>query len=298
MPTAYSTFGDSTGTEGGYLRKYVLAQFRSDADLDWVAGVRRVCVLDELKWEAFKAKRPYLKEQKGLWSSVERGVAQATIVVIDPEPVESNLRRSLEAEGAEEGVDFDRKKLVDGCATALIAGTPVAYLPNEIARILGWYPPELYLSFHDFTPESIRQHVGLGLRDAKVFAARAHATFDVASAWDASATSTDLFRQPAHRLVLCELLSTERIFDEEHPRSAAFLNKAVDVIAERLESVLPISGSIVDRPLVREYDSRAVDHIQAADIAAGWARELLDLADERAVAGRFARVIVNGTLVR
>ena len=44
---------------------------------------------------------------------------------------------------------------------------------------------------------------------------------------------------------------------------------------------------------LQEFDSRAVDHIQAADISAGWAKELLDLNGERALPNTFERVVVN-----
>ncbi len=34
IPTAVSTYGDATKTSGPF-QKYILAQFRSDADLEW-----------------------------------------------------------------------------------------------------------------------------------------------------------------------------------------------------------------------------------------------------------------------
>ncbi len=46
-----------------------------------------------------------------------------------------------------------------------------------------------------------------------------------------------------------------------------------------------------------EQNSRTIDHLQAADIAAGLERETLDGADINAVALAFDRVWLNGCLV-
>jgi hypothetical protein len=292
IPTAYSTYGDSTTTEGGPLCKYVLAQFRSDADLSWVINARNALTVEELKWKVIRARRPHLKNSTDLWSEIVAGVGQAMIVVIDPEPLGRRVRERFLADGAYEGRDFNNDDIIKGCASALIAGTPVAYLPNELARVLGWYPPALHLSFAQFTPEGIQRKIGSGLRDAKVFAARAHATFDPPTSQQGA--TTDVFRSPATPLVVAELLSTGRVFDVEHAESAALLNEVSDAIADSLASVLPVSGIIAGKPLVAEYDSKAFDHLQAADIAAGWARELLELGDERALARAFKRVLLNG----
>jgi len=50
---------------------------------------------------------------------------------------------------------------------------------------------------------------------------------------------------------------------------------------------------------VSEGKSQDIDHIQAADLAAGWAVDLLTLTngDYRALAQRFAWVGVNGVIV-
>jgi hypothetical protein len=50
---------------------------------------------------------------------------------------------------------------------------------------------------------------------------------------------------------------------------------------------------------VWETNSRDVDHIQAADLAAGWAVDLLTLTngDYRSLAQRFAWVGVNGIVI-
>ena len=95
IPTAASSFADSTTTEGP-LRRYVLAQYRSDSDFEWVKMVRTILVTDELKYHVFVSARPQLRKQRELWHRIENGVGQATIIVIDPRAVEELVRDTLD----------------------------------------------------------------------------------------------------------------------------------------------------------------------------------------------------------
>src|SRR5438094_364794 len=106
IPAAGATYGDSTKTEGGALRKYVLAQFRDNANLDWVRDLRGVLVKQELKYRDVVEARPKLKLNRRLWARIERGVGQASIIVIDPQPLETAIREMATAEGMVEGHDF------------------------------------------------------------------------------------------------------------------------------------------------------------------------------------------------
>lgn len=297
IPTAKSTFGDATSTPEGPLRRYILAQFPDDAPLDWVSEVRSLCVVDELKWKAFQLRRERLQAKKDLWSRIYKSMRSATIVVINPQETERAVRTELESQGAEEGTDFNQKDLIGRCATALIGDTPVAYLPNQLSRILGLYPENLYLSFDKFTPEKIKDRIGGTLQDAKVFAARAHATFDLDSLRGFRRSTTDAFTNPGASVVLQELLSTQRGFDIEHPKSSEVLNEAADIIAGALADVLTLPGELTEQPLVTEYDSKNIDQLQAADIAAGWAHELIALGNERALGDTFGKVLINGRIL-
>ena len=180
IPTTSSTYGDSTKTEGHALsRKYVLAQFRSDADLEWVHRLRAILVKEELKYIHFREARPKLKAQKELWERIESGVGQATIVVIDPDPVESEIRQYIKSEKLKPEDGVTDKVIIETCATAIISRTPVAYLPNQLFHAVPWgiYTP--IASLEDFAPEAIKAEIGGGLKHAMIFAARAHAIFDL-----------------------------------------------------------------------------------------------------------------------
>lgn len=327
VPSGYSTFGDSTKTEGGPLAKYVYAQFRDDVDLDWVGRLRSSLGIEELGWDAVRMSRAKLKTDKTLWMKVESGVGKATVIVSDPEPVYSTIQLAFSNRGMEEGVDYTEEDLFSGCATALVRGTPIAYFPTEMMLSLQ-DPPMLELAtLERFTPAHIQQKIGSGLRDARVFAARAVALFDTPLTADHFGSMSDVWRSPLSRLVLREVLATERVFDEEHPKSVELLNEAAIEIAGRLNTDWPLGDCDFDateevlegnetrlhgehrerttaephslqsagcsRALTREASSRFFDQLQAADVAAGWAREIIDTAGLNALGSKFHCVWIN-----
>lgn len=128
IPAMSSTYGDSSKTEGCALnRKYVLGQFRSNADLDWVQRLRAALSSDELKYAHFREVRHRLHAQKQLWKLIESGVGQATIVVVDPEPVEMQVREYVKSEKITPEDGATEKAIIENCATAIIGKTPIAY---------------------------------------------------------------------------------------------------------------------------------------------------------------------------
>lgn len=298
IPTAVTTYGDSSPSEGSPLRKYVLAQFRSDAHLEWVGELRSFLVKEELKYKDFRLARPRIKAKRELWSRIENGVGQASVIIIDPDPIEAAVREYVEKEKIGADILVTQERIADTCATALIAGTPIAYLPLELAKAVPWGIYDPIARLEDFMPQSILRAIGGGLRQAQIFAARAHATFDLAGYDSTVASTNELFRSPLSRVMLAEILSTRRVFDDESPKTVAVLNRMSEEIADSLVDGFVSPDSIANEPLVREVSSRAIDELQAADIAAGWAREIIDVGDITSVANRFERLWVNGKRVK
>jgi hypothetical protein len=295
IPTAVSTYGDATRTSGRF-QKYILAQFRSDADLEWVTRTRSKLVKAELKFRDIKENRPFLKKDKILWSQIEKGVGQGTVIVIDPgeyEPLAKDtlVKADIEKSGSEVNA------IIDACTSEVLAGTPIAYLPSELFRALNWQATEI-TTLDRFKPDQLAAALGGSLKHAVIFAARAHAIFDV-GLLDGVKSTSDALRSPRlARVILPELLSTARIFDVEHPVSVDMLNDAVDLIASAVEAVYPDLDRTSDKPLVIETDSRGYNELQASDVAAGWARELLELVDAQALGARFERVWLNGRRIK
>jgi hypothetical protein len=299
IPTGASTYGDSTTTEGGRLRCYVLAQFRSDADFEWVKELRRFLVKDELKYTYFKEVRPRLKEDRRFWARIEQGVGQASIIVIDPEPVEREIREALHALPVHDGTaNLEEKLITEACATEIVAKTPIAYLPFSLARAVPWGAYDFLTTLESFAPDNIRARIGGGLREARIFAARAHAMFDLKVSSDSISHTEDIFRSPLARVMLAELVATTRSYDEEHPTTLPVLNDAAQQIAIALEQSYPGLAKAAESPLIREVSSKAIDEIQAADIAAGWARDIMEVANSRSLGAQFERVWINGKRIK
>jgi hypothetical protein len=293
-PVSSSTFGDSRETAGApALRKYILAQFQSDADLEWVLRLRAKLGHDELKYRDFQPEHRRLKSSEPeLYKIILKGIAQANVIVIDPGPIADLATDYYLQQRAEPGIDFTESDIINTCAVCLISETPLAYLPNKL-----WLESEKGLIFppvklSSFAPADLLKKVG-GLRGAKVLAARAHAMFDVKN----KGRIGDFAISPLRDLVFREILLTTRFFDTEHVQSVEVLNEAADVIASTMHTSPWFEQIDPAQPLIRECSSRDIDLLQAADMAAGWAGDILELQDVRAIANTFRRVMVNGKVL-
>jgi hypothetical protein len=121
-------------------------------------------VKDELKYLDVRDALPRLEGDQGLWRSIRSGVGQATVVVIDPKPFANDVESSFRAEHAEPGVDYTEHDVLD-CATAIVARTPIAYLPERLNSEVRWSHCESITALESFAPEDIRKRLGGGLRD-------------------------------------------------------------------------------------------------------------------------------------
>ena len=64
--------------------KYVIAQFRHDSPMEWVARLRAFLVKDELKYRDFRPRQHEIQANRALWKSVIDGIERAEITVVDP----------------------------------------------------------------------------------------------------------------------------------------------------------------------------------------------------------------------
>jgi len=190
--------------------------------------------------------------------------------VIDPEPIAFHAADWYFQEHAEYGIDYTAADITNVCAISLLAGTPIAYLPERL-DILDLYRARILpRGFPGFAPAELLQKVG-GLDGAKVLAARAHAMFDVKNRHPIESMTPDFFMSPLREVVFREILSTARVFDTENQTSVEVLNSAADVLASSMPAVEMVRNIQCSEPLVKEFSSRDIDLIQAADMAAGWA---------------------------
>jgi|HubBroStandDraft_6_1064221.scaffolds.fasta_scaffold01566_8 hypothetical protein len=287
------TYGDSSRTGDD---KYVLAQFRSDASLSWVGELRAFLVRDELKYKWFVPERHRVRSDTELWKRVENGVHQAEITIIDPRSYRDFAIAELLEQQAEPGIDFDLKTINEKSGQYIIEWSPVGRIG---AFNLDWLADNTnFEDATDFTAHGLKQRAGGKLRDAVVLAARSHGMVTPSELSEILASSFGggtLDFQTRMKYVS----DVTRVFDVEHPKSLPILNEFAQRLAHAAGVPRYLTHAMNRSARVYESTSHDVDHIQAADLAAGWAVDLLTLTngDYRTVAQRFAWVGVNGVVI-
>jgi hypothetical protein len=278
------TYGDSTKTPAGHLddRCYILAQFPESSNLDWARDLRSILGGGELKYKSFLSLRHRVQSNRQLWGRIQSGTSEASIVVIENAFYIEAIMYRLQNEGADIGHDIDFEEMLRLAALCMIDHTPIMRLRDMTEDLL--HGPTARFARYD--PESVLEKIGHKFNDAVIFAARANASFDI-DALDRAASTNELFLSPHRPRLTSELDQIERIFDNEHPKSAALLN----------EMMVAASPSNCTSTKVSESDSSSIDALQAADFAAGFACEIMmnELNDrERALRRHFRKVIYNG----
>jgi hypothetical protein len=282
-----TTFSDSCKTGDD---KYILAKFRADQKFEWVRDLRAFLTVDELKWKHFEIQRHRVKSKADLWKKVEGGVFAASLTIIDPGVIIVAIQADLNNDGAEYGTDFNQRDLNDCCAHTLVTCSPLIQLPQKMFQDGCVMPRDLVSS------DRLLARAGGKLSDAVVLTARAHSVFE---AGDLPADSFD----PGVSLNVARMaLDTEAQFDSEHAKSIDVLNEALDDLEAAMPPFPQLRTFYFDprsaaKRRVLEARSEDLDEIQAADMAAGWARDILLHDDYRGLARRFERVSVNGYAV-
>ena len=300
-----STFKYGDACESGD-DKYVVAQFRSDASLSWVPDLRSFLNLHELKYRDFHPQRHRVMSNAEIWAKFESGIQQAEITIVDPGVYQRAVIDDWLEKQAEPGVDFDLKMVNDESGEWMIQMSPLGmaqatsidYYHEHVAfdETTGRFSPDA--KFQNFSAMAIKRRAGGRLKDATVLAARSHAMLSPSEREEMIAicsrpSGIDYETRCAALAKMC------RIFDVDHPGSVPILNEFSDrlVHAARVGKVASLlRGSA---KMVSEEKSHSIDHIQAADMAAGWAVDLLIFSrgDYRELAKRFAWVGVNGVVV-
>ena len=245
------TYGDScrSGTD-----KYVIAQFRSDADLDWVSRLRAFFQKDELKYKDFQPERHRVESKPELWKSLVEGIRQAEITIMDPKPYEEYAYWELVDQQATPGYDFDSKTIKEISSRSMIEWSPLGRIG---ALSLDWLVGQT--ESKDVTVDGLHRRAGGKRHDAIVLAARSHAMLspsemsEILSLFINGASAI-----PSNRMRDIDRLA--RVFDNEHKPSLPILNDLVDQVAY----LVGVKGREQTRDSVREMSSREADHLQAA----------------------------------
>jgi hypothetical protein len=286
--------------------KFVIAQFRADAQLGWVQDLRSHLQQKELKYKEFHRFRHRVQANTELWAKVQQGVFQAEITITNPKPYRDAIILDWLDQQAEPGIDFDEQTVNEQTGQRLIELSPLGIAnisPMELVWQYDINPMRRFMLSSDtrgmeFRPATLKQRAGGGLKDALILSARSHAMVSPSERRELTAMALRLSNAPiATRLALIAKMA--RIFDMDHPNSVEILNEFSDHMihaagVEHFKQALSNAGKMVS-----EQDSKNVDHIQAADMAAGWAVDILLYTggEYRELAKRFASVSVNGVAI-
>jgi hypothetical protein len=302
----WTGYGDSTRTGDN---KYVLACFRADTNLGWVVELRSFLNISELKYRDYLPKRQYVASNTRLQVSLNKGLAEAELTVVDVERYKALAFVDLIDRGAEPGGDFDLNTLNRMAADDMLRDSPFSLRSEEMYRGLpvdGTYQTLTSQSFSDrlqelpdFDPQPIRHRAGGKLKDVQVLAARAHSMLSPSEFQELRFIVGCPMYTGSLARNLERIKKLAHIFDVEHAKSVPLLNELVGQIAEVSGIPRHLATHLASSRPIREASSTLSDHIQAADFAAGWAGDLLVATnnDLRALARQVRWVTLNGVSV-
>jgi hypothetical protein len=289
-------FGDSVKTGDD---KYVLAQFRHDVILGWVDELRSFLDLEELKWRDYRNRRDYVLSDRELSQKVRSGLEQAELTIIDLPMYRRLTISDLIDQGAEADHDYDLTILNNLTARRMISESHLGRL-SHLEDPLETIPFTYFKQRRQISTSSeLQSRAGGKLSDAVVLAARAHSMLSPSETMEVVLAFGGGNYGPSSLASALDIVrSMGRAFDVEHEKSLPILNELVDRVARAARLPTLVVGRGREKA-VSEESSQLSDHIQAADMAAGWAADLLlaTNGDYRALAKQFRWVGVNGVAI-
>jgi hypothetical protein len=300
----WTGYSDATKTGDN---KYVVASFRADADLGWVVSLRSFLNIPEVKYREYLPRRQYVASNSKMQGSLNRGLAEAELTIVDVEEYTDQALLDLIKSGAEPGADFDYRLLHERAADQILRDSPFN-LPSEetswhwransvfIERAIF---PDTMQDLSEFNPTEIRRRAGGKLRDVQVLVARANSMLSPTEYQELRImVSNPMFRGRVSQNVE-RIKKLAHVFDAEHAKSVPLLNGLVGKIAEASGIPRSFASQMMAASPICEVASTSQDHIQAADMAAGWAADLLVATnnDYRTLARQVRWITVNGLSV-
>jgi hypothetical protein len=295
----WTGFSDSTRTPD---RKYVVASFRADANLSWVIDLRSFLNLPELKYRDFAPRRYQITSNPRLQSGLVQGLAEAELTIFDRTYYRASAYLDLKSRGAEFGVDFDLRSLDDLACNAAIEDSPFGIDFEEVGfgtpamqrlrRLNGRFNPQ---------PNSVdlRSQIGGKANDVDVLIGRAYSMLSPTEFREIRLLAAEPMLRSSFADNLERLRNLAHVFDAEHPKSLPLLNQLAGKLAEASGLPPMLAQRLTSEAPIREAVSTSSDHIQAADIAAGWASDILVSTnnDYRALARQVRWVTLNGIAI-
>lgn len=309
---ADETHGDGRECDKASIPAEFIAQVDGGADLRWVGEIRRRAKLAELKYRDF---RSWLRQiDSHLYGAIEETWNRTNIVITDPSPYLRKIKDQLSEENGPELVENCLayrpfcNMLKEWAAMDLlyetpplsrlgwltVMGSPMLWVPREAVELPNWASPNH--CHHQFDGN---------LRKSQESAGRLNATF-----WNlCDDRHFEKVIQPTEEesLVFCwhpncaRVLLMEnapcRIFDAGHEKAVGLVR---DLRSESLKGLVEYYGITLPNGFgqIDNRSSEHSDHLQAADLAAGFAKEEYQRAGIPGVLAKFRAVLYNGKVIR
>ena len=309
----HQTFADDSFTIVDPRGLVVVGQVPQLAGLTWHQELVRVCGPD-LKWAKVRHRWPDLSAD--LRRAVMRDLRDALISVVDPSLYRFDLKNlMINAVGQPESAwpaafrDWAEEELASWEIREVLADSPASRIQRYLTM------PDILLGDDSVGSESVKDESPLATfsdafqkpHNARLFGARSAAAFaDLFDRQQWIRVIEDVIRDMRYvgpgyigRRVLAVGERTQRVFDEGNAPSVLAIGELKNTVRTHLEN----EGLIV-RPdrvpqAVLERSSAGVAMLQAADLAAGYARDLYLSNDGiKRVCEEFKGVILNGSMVR
>ena len=313
LPGPETTYADESSGEGRLLHggqphpPEFIAQVDENVDLRWVAEIRRRTGLGELK---FRDIHVWLRRiDSRLHGAMGETWKRTNIVITDPgPPVRAAFDRLVEVVKPE----YLRhpalaNMLREMAARDLLRDTPL----HRLALLVEGSQPGLWLpgAAHELPnwadPSEWHRRLNGSLRKAREFVGRLNAAY-----WelcddarfreeiDRSMEDCGIFGvRPDLGRVLVSVSAASRYFDAGHEKSIADIREvrsdSLKDIVQHYVVVLPEGPGRID-----SLPSTTSCHLQAADLAAGFAKTDYERAGIASVLARFRAVLYNGKVIR
>lgn len=290
---------------GGPNPPEFIAQIDDKADVRWVAEIRRRTNMDELKYSTM---RKWLTQvNSSIYTAMQETWEQTNIVITDPKPAVQRIQNSWGSAICPEIRSYPliRKFTLELAGREIIYDTILCHL-GILAKLS--VPRTLLLPGKGELPTWARpeqwvKRFGGRLQKISKFASRLTATYFGLHSDDAldevtHATTCDAGPFGMHQdfgLVLIHFSAPHRIFDEGQD---LYLQCIRDIRNQSLEHIMPspMISTSSDFSIIESGESKTSDHLQAADLAAGIARDVFQDAHVYGVLKQFRAVVYNGKM--
>lgn len=314
QPVPNITYADEThgrGIRPSDARPLFLAQVDDVCETNWLAELRRLLGRPEVKWRDWVSCWRHMEPR--LRQAIRANTQHADIFIADSQPAFAEIRQFVSRDLNREEVarsrpirDFIR---VWGSRLFLLKGAQerVASLLT-LCDLTGGWDVSVYAQFSErWDSRKLAEKLRHKKQSIELYVARSHAAFSEIlkpiNSLDRLEYGGPPYRYYSPHTAVAELLGDAlvptRVFDEGNSRVVGTIRDLRRQTAAELEHLCPtVMWGLRDNPgPVRSERSESLEHLQVADVAAGYAAYLWEGGGLEAVVNHFRGVSINGRVI-